>query len=113
MNIWALHKDISIKHLLLRLQEHLGAANFIIEEQDPLHDCGIYLQHISEPQVRAYVFTLGQATNRYGVQVEYPPAISAGALITPSEDLSLKALIAILAAHLDIAELYEPAHLGI
>ncbi len=109
MNVWALEKDQSIKHLLLHLQIHLGSMEFIIEDCKGLNACSIFLRHSSQADSRAYIFTLGQAPNRYGVHLEYPDLFNEGNMIGAYENITLKSLVDMLAVHFDIAEIYHRA----
>jgi hypothetical protein len=105
VNIWALDKDQSIKHLLLLLQSHLGALEFIIEDCKGLHKNSVFLRHSSESDFRAYIFTIGQQPNRYGIHLEYPDFITEGSIIGVYENITLKSLVDMLAVHFDIAEI--------
>ncbi len=105
LNVWSLAKDQSIKHVLLRLQSHLGESEFIIEPCDTLHACAVFLQHRYEPEYRVYLYTLGQHTNRYAIHLEYPEAMTSVKLIDAYENLTLRSLVDILAVHFDIAEI--------
>lgn len=96
MNIWALDKHQDIRHVLLLLNEQLGAGAFIIDavtSQDPR---AVYLVHVHETGVRAWLYTLGQSPGRYGVHLEYPNATDT------RENLPLTELVAILAVHFDV-----------
>lgn len=107
MNIWALEKDQSIKHLLLRLQSHLGAMQFVIEDQKGIHSRSVFLQHIYYTGLRAYIYTLAQQPNRYGIHLEYPDLATEGNIIGVYENITLKSLVDMLAVHFDIAEIRD------
>jgi hypothetical protein len=111
MNVWALDKDIGLKQVLLRLQDHLGAEEFRIEGSDETHACAVFLCHRSEPELRAYLFTLGQSAGRYGLHLEYPAAMTSMNLIDAYENLPLRSLVDILAVHFDIHEIRQLSQL--
>lgn len=71
MNIWALEKDISIKHLLLMLEQEFGKKSMILMDVDALHPKSIRLG-APDTHATAYIYTYGQAENRYGLHLEYP-----------------------------------------
>ena len=95
-NIWALAKHAEIKHLLLLLDQQLGLDGFVIDTDTALDDRAIYLCHREDAAVRAYIYTVGQMPNRYGVHLEYPTSME------PHENVSLTSLVAMLAVHFDI-----------
>jgi len=96
-NIWAIAKHPDIKHLLLLLAEQLGSNSFVIDHSIAVDDRAIYLQHREAERVRAYVYTLGQQAERYGVHLEFPESME------PHENVSLASLVAMLSVHFDIA----------
>ncbi len=96
-NIWAIAKHPDIKHLLLLLAEQLGSDSFVIDHAVAVDDRAIYLAHRKAKLVRAYVYTLGQQTGRYGVHLEFPESVE------PHENVSLASLVGMLSVHFDIA----------
>ncbi len=96
MNIWALDKHQDIRHVLLMLQEQLGADAFVIDPVASTDPRAVFLRHPREPGAHAWLFTLGQAPQRYGVHLAYPFASET------REDLSLSSLVAVLAVHFDV-----------
>ncbi len=109
VNVWALKKDQNIKSLLLRLQGHLGANTFVIEEDDDLHACSVFLRHTQCTDFRAFIFTFGQKPNRYGIHLEYPDVATSGNLFEAHENIALKSLVEMLAVHFDIAHIHHLA----
>lgn len=99
-NIWALAKHAEIKHLLLLLIEQLGETSFVIDTGTPVATRAIYLQHRDDPAVRAYIYTVGQQPERYGVHFEFPNSVE------PHENIELAALVDMLAVHFDIAVIH-------
>ncbi len=96
-NIWALAKHQQIKHLLLLLVEQLGSEAFAIDTVTPVDARAIYLQHREDAAIRAYVYTVGQQPERYGVHFEFPDSVE------PHENVALAALVDMLAVHFDVA----------
>ena len=112
MNIWAIKKDTSIKHVLLLLNNHLGEDAFKLDETSQVHPKAIYLEHPNDPGFRAYLFTTGQDADRYGLHLEYPESALNSNLIDAYENLKLIPLLNILAVHFDISELKNLDLLG-
>lgn len=102
MNIWALDKDLSIKHVLLLLSESLGKQSFGIRDESELGAMAISVYKLDEADMSAYIYTYGQDEERYGVHLEYPPlaetALSKS--IEMQEDLDFEQLLAVLQVHL-------------
>ncbi|MDO6682090.1 MULTISPECIES: hypothetical protein [unclassified Oceanobacter] len=105
LNIWAMDKDQDIKHLLLLLTEQLGEDGFAIDERILTDLRAVYICDLDEPEMRAYLYTLGQAPGRYGVHLEYPESSEANPVYDVFENLSLPSLVSILAVHLDVNEI--------
>lgn len=96
MNIWALDKHQDIRHVLLLLSEQLGPDAFVIDATTSLDPRAVYLLHREEPGVRAWLYTLGQSPDRYGVHLEYPNSTDT------HENVLLSELVAMLAVHFDV-----------
>ncbi len=103
-NIWALKKDISIKHLLLLLVERLGQDAFEIADPAQSDARAISVNKPGEFGLSAYLYTYGQDEERYGVHLEYPASEDANLSDTEAiyENLSFDRLADTLATHLDI-----------
>lgn len=104
-SIWSLEKDLRIRHLLLLLQSQLGETAFTLDTETPCHHRAIYINHRHEPGVRAYLYTLGQQADRYGVHLEFPSTYNTSQYDI-HENLQLGALVDILAVHLDVATIH-------
>jgi hypothetical protein len=104
MNIWALSKNLHLKHLLLVLAEKFGAEAFVLTPywRDDFQALG--LCRPDDPDLVAHVFTYGQASGRFGVHLEFPEQPGGGptAVATEKEDISLHDLVDILAVHLEL-----------
>ena len=96
-NIWALARHQEIKHLLLLLVEQLGDEAFVIDTIIPVDARAIYLQHREDAAVRAYIYTVGQQSEHYGVHFEFPNSVE------PHENVALESLVEMLAVHFDVA----------
>jgi hypothetical protein len=100
-NLWGLKKDISIKHLLLLLQQDMGKDGFILLSADKLDAYAIRLG-AAHTEATAYLYTYGQRADRYGLDLEYP--VNAERNISESEqgyeDLRYDWLLEILKQHL-------------
>ncbi len=102
MNIWALDKDQSIKYLLILLEGEFDPSSFKVDCESPTDPCAIYLEHCEEPEMKAYIFTLGQKYEHYGVHLEFPQQHTPISLMESYEGLTFKALREILCVHLDL-----------
>jgi hypothetical protein len=104
MNIWALSKDVYLKHILLVLAEKFGADSFVLSAhwRDDFHAVGI--SRPDNPDLLAHVFTYGQAAGKFGVHLEFPeqPDSIPAAVAKEKEDISLNDLVGILAVHLEL-----------
>lgn len=102
MNIWALDKDLSIKHVLLLLTETLGESSFCINTDPELDLMAVRLYKPGEEEMCAYLYTYGQEAERYGVHLEYPQLLETAAskTIEMQEDLDFEQLVAVLQVHL-------------
>ncbi len=71
MNIWALKKDIVIKHLLLLLVQSFGedAFELIVEKEV---DKAVRLIKQGDNSLSVYIYSYGQNPDCYGVHLEYP-----------------------------------------
>ncbi|MAK91036.1 MAG: hypothetical protein CMI03_19165 [Oceanospirillaceae bacterium] len=105
-NIWALDKHQSIKHVLLLLVEQLGRDAFVVESRINTDQQAIYICQPDEPDVRAYLYTTGQAEEHYGVHLEYPLLSEANPIYDAFENVSLASLAEILAVHFGVAEIH-------
>lgn len=108
INFWGLKKDISIKHLLLLLQQDMGKDSFTLLSVSNLDDQSIRLGCRHSPAT-AYVYTYGQRSERYGLDLEYPVNAenNISELEVNYEDLRYDWLLEILKQHL---QWYEHNH---
>jgi hypothetical protein len=102
MNIWALDKDNSIKHLLLLLEQDAGDDAFILCDAEQLHPKSIRLGTHESPAT-AYLYTYGQSPDQYGLHLEYPynKELNSSEQEEMYEDLSYDAVLEILTVHFD------------
>lgn len=103
-NIWALEKDISIKHLLLMLTHTFGAG--ILEVMSPVegHPQSISITSSADQSLYAYIYTYGQATEHYGIHLEFPSSVDSLRYDTTEiiENLTFERMVEILAVHFNI-----------
>lgn len=97
MNIWALDKHQDIRHVLLLLETQLGEKAFVIDTETACDPRSVFLRHHSDVGVHAWLHTLGQEPGCYAVHLEYPYAVET------QENVSLPALVQMLAVHFDVA----------
>lgn len=104
MNIWALDKDVTIKHLLLLLMEYFSDKDFKIEDSGELPATAVRLRSRDNPTLSAYLFTHGQPEDRYGLHLEYPvfAESNVGDSVEMLEYLELDRLMEFLALHFGI-----------
>lgn len=102
MNIWALDKDLSIKHLLLLLTESLGPEGFCISDEAALNAMSVRVHSAGEVKMSAYIYTYGQDAERYGVHLEYPSPtdMTSRDTIEMQENIEFDQLLALLQVHL-------------
>jgi hypothetical protein len=103
-NIWAIKRDVKIRYLLLQLTGTLGHNAFQISSSADGHYESIELSSNVDGNVRAYVYTFGQPTDRYGIILDYP--VLDDNYVSPTEmsreNLDFTALVNLLAAHFDV-----------
>jgi hypothetical protein len=102
MNIWALNKDNSIKHLLLMLAHDMGADAFELIDVESLHPQAVRIGS-HDTDATAYLYTYGQADEHYGLHLEYPghEDSNISSLEVIHENLNYSRLLDILKDHLD------------
>jgi hypothetical protein len=102
MNIWALDKDNTIKHLLLLLTQEFGADAITLPDADSLHHKAVRIASRNTPAT-AYLYSYGQADERYGLHLEYPynAESNISELEDMYEDLSYESLLEILKVHFE------------
>lgn len=101
VNIWALDKHQDILHVLLLLTEQLGPDAFVVDTESQQDARAVYLLHPTDPHVRIWLNTLGQAPEHYGVHVERLDEDN----FDNYESLSLTALADLLAVELEVAQI--------
>ncbi len=100
MNIWALDKDISIKHLLLLLTQDIAADGITLIDPENLHHKAVRIGN-NRNAATAYLYTYGQAEGKYGLHLEYPhhEESNISELEDMYEELNYESLLEILKVH--------------
>lgn len=108
MNIWSLSKHKNIKLLLLKLDKQLGFKNFHLVRDEDDDFFTVMLVKPGQPDIRAYIYTYGQADNFYGIHLEYPWFIENefNDSILVYENLSMQQVTNSMATHFEVAS-YE------
>lgn len=101
INLWALDKDSTIKHLLLLLRQDMGPDSFEVLDVNQLNYQSIRLGAKHTPAT-VYLYTYGQRKERYGLHLEYPrfEESNVSELEEIYEDLNYDKLLEILNLHL-------------
>lgn len=100
MNVWALDKDISIKHLLLMLSHENGKYEYYLIDGETLHPQSVRIASNSS-EGSAYIYTYAQNEERYGLHLEYPQdsQLSLSSQEDIYENLDYKSLLEMLKVH--------------
>ena len=100
-NIWALDKDVEIKHLLLMLVKAFGTESIDIQDRRDGDALAITLCKADEPEIQAYIYRHGQAPNHFGVHLEFPrlDAINMSDTEIIRENITWERLTEMLGAH--------------
>ena len=97
MNVWAINKDNPLKLLLLELVHRYGENTLALNTQEQ-HYQAIDLCTPNDSKLSAYIFTFGQSSGRYGIDLRYP--ISTNNIVGENENLTLDQIIEIISTHL-------------
>ncbi len=105
MNVWTLDKSEELKKLLIMLTSQLGKEAFVLSERWQTDFTAVGLCKPDEPELVAYIYTHGQAADRYGVHLLFPelPDVDTRGIIDARENVSYEELLDILMIHLEIA----------
>jgi hypothetical protein len=108
-NIWALDKDLAIRHLLIMLNERFPEGCFEIGDVVEFPRSAIRLHAPGNPALSVYLYTHGQEEDRYGLHLEYPQLSETPVNNTVEmlENVSLDRLAELLAMHFGVAEQAE------
>jgi hypothetical protein len=102
MNIWALEKDVRIKHMLLLLQQQL---EFEISESASLDANAVRLKAADDEDLSVYLYTYGQNPDHYGIHLEYPlrDAVETSQQFEIQENLAIEQLVELICVHFGVA----------
>ena len=99
MNVWAINKELRIKHFLIELVHRYGENTFSLREHpDQLQAVEIYLSERSE--LSAYIYTFAQSFEKYAVDLLFP--YTEHDIIGENENLNLEQLFSILNIHFEL-----------
>lgn len=103
-NIWALSKDVALKHLLLMLMDAFGADKIDIHDRRDADPRAITLCKPGESEIQAYIYLHGQDQGKFGVHLEFPELDDINMSDTEiiRENVSWERLAEMLAVHFDI-----------
>lgn len=99
MNVWAIDKEIRIKHFLIELVHRYGENAFSLREH-PEQQQAVEIHPSHCPNLSAYIYTFAQPVDNYAVDLLYPR--SEHDIIGENENLNLEQLFSILSIHFDI-----------
>jgi hypothetical protein len=99
LNVWAIDKDAPLKVLLIELVHRYG-ENAILLNNAEQHLQAIEIFTPEQPKLRAYIYTFGQQSARYGIDLKYP--IAAHNIVGENEEQSLEQILSILESHLEL-----------
>lgn len=103
VSIWSSSKSETIKLFLITLQAELGFEGFGLSLLDDPHPDAIRLRAPDDPDLGAYVYCYAQARDRFGLDLEYPPADGLpGVGVEHFEGLTMNRLMEALAQHFEI-----------
>ena len=104
MNIWALDKDTSVKHLLLLLAQLFEDGCYEIIDNPSDDKRAIRLANPTTRNIQLYIFTYGQKENSYGVHIEYPnlEETNYNDTLEIHENISFNRLVSIITTNLEI-----------
>lgn len=92
----------SLESLLQSLSGAIAAGQLVVSASWRSDEQSLGLLKPDEPTLAAYVYTHGQAPDRYGVHLDYPSQVAAGAASLTAEGISLTRLCDLLASHFDL-----------
>lgn len=96
MNVWAIDKELRIKHFLIELVHRHGENTFnLVEHPEQFQAVEVFIN--DHPELSAYVYTFAQNAEKYAVDLKFP--LPENNLIGQNEDLDLERLFAILDIH--------------
>jgi hypothetical protein len=103
MNIWAMHKAVELRLVLLTLKETVAISRLILDCADETNYQALLLCDAEIEGLSAYLFTYAQSRKRYGLQLNYP-SLMGGDLspYAPMEELRLEQVIDQLCMHFDL-----------
>ncbi|MGR9116728.1 MAG: hypothetical protein ACU85E_13255 [Gammaproteobacteria bacterium] len=99
MNVWAIDKELRIKHFLVELVHRYGEDTFsLLEHPEQFQAVEIYLGNRSD--LSAYIYTFAQPFEKYAIDLMFP--LPEHDIIGENENLNLEQLFSILGIHFEL-----------
>ena len=99
MNVWAIDKEVRIKHFLIELVHRYGTNTFSLQEHpDQFQAVEVYLN--DQPELSAYIYTFAQPAEKYAIDLKFP--LPENNIIGKNENLDLEHLFTLFSIHFDL-----------
>ncbi len=99
MNVWAIDKELRIKHFLIELIHRYGENRFsLLEHADQFQAIEIFLR--DQQTLSAYIYTFAQSKQKYAIDLIFP--ITENNILGENENLTLEQLFNILQVHFEL-----------
>jgi hypothetical protein len=99
MNVWAINKELRIKHFLIELVHRYGENTFSLREH-PEQFRAVEIHPSEQPNLSAYIYTFAQPLEKFAVDLLFP--YSEHDIVGQNENLSLEQLFSILSIHFEL-----------
>jgi hypothetical protein len=106
-NIWTLDKDLSIRAILIMLQQVVGPEGFMLLDEDKLNEKAVrIISSATRDELSAYVYSYAQREGRYGLDLEFPFLIETRAddQTIRLNDLTAEEVVEKIITHLEIKQ---------
>ncbi len=102
MNVWAINKELYIKHFLIELVHRYGEKTFSLIEHPEQYDA-VEIHLNGRPELSCYIYRFAQSAEKFAVDLKFP--LVENNIIGANENLSMEQLLSIIDIHFN---LYEP-----
>lgn len=99
MNVWAIDKELRIKHFLIELVHRYGENTFSLREH-PEQFQAVEIHLAERSDLSAYIYTFAQSFDQYAVDLLYP--YTEHNIIGENENLNLEQLFSLLVIHFEL-----------